>query len=196
MVCLLQTMHLSCVKISTISKWTEEYHRVRLKRFMSLWYVWCKPSNYFAPMLTMSQNRSKRDSTWPTSPWSSIEGLQYYFWAYGTFDANSAPILHQEQHYLKTDRTELPLEPGHLGVPSSVSKTISLPMVCLVQTMHLSCTDTNTVSKRTKTRFHTTHVTYEFHRVGPKLFMSLWFFSVQTVHLSCIKISTISKRTE
>jgi hypothetical protein len=34
-------------------------------------------------------------------------------------------------------------------------------------------TDTNTVSKWTKTRFHTTHVTYEFHQVRPKLFMSL-----------------------
>jgi hypothetical protein len=52
---------------------------------------------------------------------------------------------------------------------------ISKPMVCSVQTVQLSCTDTNTVSKRTKTRFHTTHVTYEFHLVRPKLFMSLWY---------------------
>jgi hypothetical protein len=37
------------------------------------------------------------------------------------------------------------------------------------------CTDANTVSKQTKTKFHTTHVTYEFHRVRPKLFMSLWY---------------------
>jgi hypothetical protein len=73
------------------------------------------------------------------------------------------------------DRTELPLEPCHLGVPSSASKMIYMPMVCLVQTMHLSCTDTNTVSKRTETRFHMTHVTYEFHRVRPKLFISIWY---------------------
>jgi hypothetical protein len=51
-----------------------------------------------------------------------------------------------------------------------------MPMVCLVQTVHLSCTNTNTVSKRTKTRFHITHVTYEFHQVRPKLFTSLWYF--------------------
>jgi hypothetical protein len=50
-----------------------------------------------------------------------------------------------------------------------------MPMVCSVQTVHLSCTDTNTVYKQTKTRFHTTQVTFEFHRVRPKLFMSLWF---------------------
>jgi hypothetical protein len=48
-------------------------------------------------------------------------------------------------------------------------------MVRSVQTMHLSCTDTNTVYKWTKMIFHTTHVTYEFHRVPSKLFMSLWY---------------------
>jgi hypothetical protein len=41
--------------------------------------------------------------------------------------------------------------------------------------MHLSCTDTNPVSKQTKTRFHMTHVTYEFHRVCLKLLMNLWY---------------------
>jgi hypothetical protein len=44
-----------------------------------------------------------------------------------------------------------------------------------VQTKHLSCTDTNIVSKWTKTRFHTTHITYEFQRVHPKLFMILLY---------------------
>jgi hypothetical protein len=77
--------------------------------------------------------------------------------------------------HLKMDRTELPIEPRHLGVPSSTSKTISMPMVCSVQIVHLSCTDTNTVSKWTKTRFQATHVTYEFHGVRLKLFMSLWY---------------------
>jgi hypothetical protein len=48
-------------------------------------------------------------------------------------------------------------------------------MVCSVQTVHLSCTDTNTIYKYTKTRFHMTHVTYEFYQVRPKLFMSLWY---------------------
>jgi hypothetical protein len=52
---------------------------------------------------------------------------------------------------------------------------ISMTMVCSMHTMHLSYTDTNILSKQTKMRFHTTHVTYEFHRVRPKLFMSLWY---------------------
>jgi hypothetical protein len=58
------------------------------------------------------------------------------------------------------DQNELPVEPRDLGVPSGASKMISEPMICLVQTIHLSCTHTNNVSKQTKTRFHMTHVTY------------------------------------
>jgi hypothetical protein len=93
------------IMCGTISKWTEqsstrpsspEVPWVRLKRFMSLWYVWSKLSTYLALTLTLSQNISKRDSTWPTSPRSFIDCVQYYFWAYGTFNANHALILHQE----------------------------------------------------------------------------------------------------
>jgi hypothetical protein len=50
-----------------------------------------------------------------------------------------------------------------------------MAMVRLMQTMHLSCNDNNTVSKQTKTRFHMTHVTYEFYQVRPKLLTSLWY---------------------
>ena len=57
------------------------------------------------------------------------------------------------------DQNELPLEPCHLVVSSSVSKMIFEPMVRLAQTMHLSCNDTNTVSKRKEKRFHKAHVT-------------------------------------
>jgi hypothetical protein len=89
------------------------------------------------------------------------------------FGANRAPILRQDKHYLQTEWNEHPLEPRHLGVPSCASRTISEPMVRLAQTMHLSCTDTKTVSIWTETRFHMTHVTEEFHRVHPKRLLSL-----------------------
>jgi hypothetical protein len=90
------------------------------------------------------------------------------------------------------DRTELPLQPRHLGVPPSASKMISIPVVCSVHTMHLSCTDTNIVSKQTKMRFHTTHVTYEFHRMCPKLFMSLCYVQCKpcTYLASCVALSS------
>ena len=63
------------------------------------------------------------------------------------------------------DQNELSLEPRHLGVPSGVSEMISEPMVRLAQTVHLSCTDTNTVSKEKEVRFCMTHVTQEIHQM-------------------------------
>jgi hypothetical protein len=123
MVCLVQTMHLSCTDTNTVYKWigmrfdithvTLEFHRVHPKRFLSLWYVWHKLCTYIASRLALFQ----------------------------------------------TDQNELPLEPCHQGVPLGAFKMIPEPVVCLAQTMHLSCTDTNTVYKWTGTRFDMTHVT-------------------------------------
>jgi hypothetical protein len=69
MVCFAQTMHLSCVKISTISKQTETsihlslvtllYHWACPKRFLSLWHVRRKPCSYLASRLALSLNRPK-----------------------------------------------------------------------------------------------------------------------------------------
>jgi hypothetical protein len=169
MVYLVQTMHLSCVKITTITKRiqpslhtslvTKEYYRVRPKLFLSQWYVWRKQCTYLALKLTLSPNGPKRDSTWPTSPSSSIRCAQNDIQASSTLGANHAPILRHDYHSLQTDWSELALEPRHLGVPSSVSKMISDPMRCLAQIVHLSCIDTNTVSRRTEMRLHITHVT-------------------------------------
>ena len=72
-------------------------------------------------------------------------------------------------------RSKLSIEHHHLVAPSSASKMIYEPMVRLAQTMHQSCTNTNTVSKRKEARFHMTQVTYGFHRVCPKWFLSLWY---------------------
>jgi hypothetical protein len=66
-------------------------------------------------------------------------------------------------------------------------------MVRSVQTMLQPWTNTNIVSKWTKTRFHMTHVTYEFHRVRPKLFMTYGTFNANCAPIFC---STISKRTK
>jgi hypothetical protein len=92
------------------------------------------------------------------SPRSSIGCIKNDFQAYGTFDANLAPILHQDWHYIQMDQNELPLEHHQLGVPSGVSKIFYESMVHLMQTVHLSCSDTNNVSKRTEMRFNMTHV--------------------------------------
>jgi hypothetical protein len=140
MVCSVQTVHLSCVKINTISKRTEtrfllsqitsEYHWVHQKWFLSLWY----------------------------------------------FGENRAPILHLHKHSLQMNRNEITHDPRHQVVPSGAFKTIFEPMVCLAQTMHLSCVKSNTISKRTETSFHLNLITKVYHRVHPKRFLSLWYF--------------------
>jgi hypothetical protein len=48
----------------------------------------------------------------------------------------------------------MPHDPRHRGVPSSASKTISKPMVLSTQTVHLSCTDGNTITKGKEVKFH------------------------------------------
>jgi hypothetical protein len=55
-------------------------------------------------------------------------------------------------------RSDIPYDPCHLGVLSGASKMIAEPMVRLAQTMHLSCIDTNTISKWKEVTFHMAHV--------------------------------------
>ena len=73
----MQTVQLSCIKISTISEQTKsslhlslfnyEYHRVRLKWFLSLWCIRRKPYKYLLPKLALSLNELKQCSIWHTS---------------------------------------------------------------------------------------------------------------------------------
>ena len=81
------------------------------------------------------------------------------FGAYGTFGANRALILRQDEHNLQTDRNEHPLVPRLLGVASGASKTISEPMVRSAQTVQLSCVKFSTISKQTESIFHLRLVT-------------------------------------
>jgi hypothetical protein len=67
--------------------------------------------------------------------------------------------MHWNQHYLQKDRKEILHDPRHLGVPSGVSKMIFEAVLRLVQNVDLSCTETNTISESTETRFYMTHVT-------------------------------------
>jgi hypothetical protein len=54
-------------------------------------------------------------------------------------------------------------------------KTISEPMVRSMQTMHLSYVKISTISKRTEMSIHLSLVSLGYHRVRPKLFLSLWY---------------------
>jgi hypothetical protein len=118
-----------------------------------------KLCTYHASKLTLSPKGLKRDSTWPTSPRSSIGCFQNGFPDYGIFGANCTSILHRYKHYLQTDQNEILHDPHHLGVPSGVSKIIYEPTVCSVQTVHLSWIKISSISKWTVRRLYMTHVT-------------------------------------
>ena len=70
----MQTVQLSCMKISTISEQTKsslhlslfnyEYHWVRLKWFLSLWGIRRKSCTYLLQKLTLSLNEPKQDFMW------------------------------------------------------------------------------------------------------------------------------------
>jgi hypothetical protein len=96
--------------------------------------------------------------------------------------------LHRYQNFLQTDRKELLLDPRHLGVQPGVSKMISEAMVCLTQTVHLSCTEINTIGLFWRNRWVPSGV----HKaiLEPRVHLA------QTVHLSCVKINTITKWTK
>jgi hypothetical protein len=129
------------------------------KWFPCPWYIRCKPCTYLALRLTQSPNGPKWGSTWHMSPRSTNGSAQNDLHARGTFGRKPntylAPRLTLSPNGLKW----VPLDPRHLGVPSSASKMISKPMVRSAQTVQLSCTDTNTISKPTETSFHLTYIT-------------------------------------
>jgi hypothetical protein len=99
-------LHLSCTDTNTISKCTKtrfhmthitlEFHWVRPKWFLMLWYIRNKPCTYLASRLALFLNGLDRASTWASSPWSTIGFVQNDFWSCGTFGTNRAPILRQD----------------------------------------------------------------------------------------------------
>jgi hypothetical protein len=175
MVCLAQTAHLSCSDTNTVSKRTGtrfhmshvtyEFHRVRSKRYPSLWNIRRKPYSYLASRLVLYENRSKWVSTWAMSPRRTSSVSKWFL--------GLAKTVHLS--YTNPNTVSKWHNPHHLGVPSGVTKMISKPMVRSALIMHLSCVKSSTISKQTETSFHLRLVTSEYHWVRPKRLLSLWF---------------------
>jgi hypothetical protein len=122
-------MHPSCVKISTITKQTElsfhlclvtwEFRWLHPKWFLSLRYVQPKPCIHLVSRLALCPNGLNWASNWASSPRSTIVGIQI----------DSEPMVHLVQTMnvsctdtntiSNTDQNEIPLDPRHLGRPSS-----------------------------------------------------------------------------
>jgi hypothetical protein len=171
---------LSCTDTNTVSKQTKtrfimahvsyEFHRVRPKLFMSLWYVQCKPCTYLLSRLALSPNGPNRA---PPDP-------HHLGVPSGTSKMTYEPMVRLTQTedlsftdantISKTDRNEIPHDSRQLGVPSSASNTISVPTVRSTQTVHQFCIKTSTISKSNKPSFHLSLVTKESRRVRPKQF--------------------------
>ena len=157
----------------------------------------CKPCNYLAPMLVPPPNGPKQDSTRPTSPRSSIECVQNDFLSLLYVRPQPSTHLASRLASSRNARIELPLEPLHLRVASGASKTISDPTIHLVQTVHLSCTDASTTSKRTKTRFHMTTSPRSSIECVQNNFLSLWYVRHQPcTHLASRLASSPNTRNE
>ena len=72
-------------------------------------------------------------------------------------------------------------------------KTMSKPMVRLAQTVHLSCTDTNTISKWSETGFHKDPRHLGVPSAASKPISEPTVRSAQTVQLYGTNTNTVSK---
>jgi hypothetical protein len=75
-------------------------------------------------------------------------------------------------------------------------KTISDPITCSVQTMHLSCIEINTISKRTKTSYPFDPRYLGVPSGAPKMILMPVVHLLQTMHLSNVEVNIIYQRTE
>ena len=153
---------------------TKEFHRVRPKRYLSLWYVKNNPCTYVTSTLTPFANGSNEIPQDPrhlevasgaskTISKTMVRLAQTVHLSYintNTITQRYLSLWYVQRKpctYLTSTLTpypnepnEIPRDPRHQGVPLGVSKTISEPMVHLAQTVHLSYINTNTISKRTE----------------------------------------------
>jgi hypothetical protein len=108
--------------------------------------------------------------------------------------ASHAPILHQHWRCLQTERSEIPHDPRHLGVPSGASKTIPEPIVRLTQTEHLSCIKISPISKWIKLSLEARHLGVPLG--ASKMISEPMVRLAQTMHLYCTDTNIVSKRKE
>jgi hypothetical protein len=202
-----QTMHLSCIKTSAVSKRTESSFYLSLITLVYHQMRWSKSCTYLAPTLTLSQNEPKRDSTWPTSPRSSIMNqasnwasslrstikcVQNDFWALWYVWRKRSTYFALGLELSPNELNQASTWAHHLGVRSGASKMISEPTVCLAQTLRQYCTDTNTIqTDQNKIPHDPGHLLVPSG--ASKMISETVVRLAQAMHLSCVKISTISE---
>jgi hypothetical protein len=197
-------MHLSCTDTNTVSKHTEmrfhithiteEFHRVRPKWFLSLWYIRPKPCTYLALGLAISPNRLNRASTRASSPRNTIRCVKKWFQSVWFVWCKPCtylvPILTLSLNGPKWDST-WPTSPR---CSISCVQMIFEPLVRSAQTMHVSCIKISTLQTdwiELPLEPHHLGVPSGSSKMIPKPMVRL----VQTVHLSSTDTNTISIQT-
>jgi hypothetical protein len=119
-----------------------------------------------AQIVRLSCTHTNTISKWTETRFYMTQIIKEFHWAHLKWYLSlwyvwrkSCTYLAPTQKCLQTDQYEIAHDSRHVAAPSGVFKMISKPVLHLAQTVHLSCTNTNTATKQTKTRFHMTHVT-------------------------------------
>jgi hypothetical protein len=147
-------MHLSCVEINTISKWTKwsfhlthntlEVHRVWPKRLLCPWYIWRKPCTYLTPRLTLR---------------CPIRYVHNDLWAYGPFGTKPCTYL-ASRLTLSLNRLKwASIWPTWPRTSTGCTQNDFHARSTFAQPLHLSYAEINTISKWNATSLHLTHIT-------------------------------------
>jgi hypothetical protein len=154
-----QTVHLSCIKISTISKWTKRSFQLCLVTYQGVSSGSSKmisePKVRLVQIVHLSCMQTDRNGI--------THDLSHVGVPSGVSKMISEPKVRLVQivhlSCMQTDRNGITHEPSHVGVPSGLSKMISGPLIRSTQIVLLSCVKINTISKRTKTSFQLSLIT-------------------------------------
>jgi hypothetical protein len=161
-----QTEHLSCINISTVSKWTElsvEAHHLGVPlgaskiisqpmvRLTQTMHLYCTDTK-----IVSKQKEARFHMTHITLEFNRV----HQKWFLGLWYIRRKPCIYLASRLaLSQNRPSFHLMLNTYEYHQLRSKWFSELMVHLAQTAHLSCIDTNSVSKQKDEGFHMTHVT-------------------------------------
>jgi hypothetical protein len=80
---------------------------------------------------------------------------------------------------------KIPHDPRHLQLSIWCIQTNFWACGMLAQNVHLSCVKISTIPKQTEMSFHLSLVIYDYQRVHPKWFLSLWYVRRKPWYVRC-----------
>ena len=135
-----------------------KYQQVLPKWFLRLWCISHKPCTYLAPKLTLFR-KNQSEIPYDTHHQGVLSGASKLI---SKHMVCSMKIVHLSCIKLNRASTSA-------SSPRSTNRCFQNGFLDFgaLGANRVSCTETNTISKHTKARFHMTHVIKEFYRVCP-----------------------------